>query len=177
MNSVHKGSEKDDFEVINITVKPDLYSRLNLKSKELMIEESNFIHHCIQTGLMLGEIDSVFHKKMLDDTAVWKRLLEAHGYNKGLSNIVQGSINKMKNATDDEESNKNDKTETTNSENDYKILRVRVDSDFYDEIKKVTNKLNIEISSFVKYCIRTGLYLEDLNLYLSLKEKEKRMKK
>ena len=86
MKSVHKGNEKEDFEVINITVKPDLYSRLNLKSKELMIDESNFIHHCIQTCLMLGEIDSIFHKKMFDDTAVRRRLLEAYGNNKRLSN-------------------------------------------------------------------------------------------
>ena len=47
-----------------------------------------------------------------------------------------------------------------------KVLKVRVDPELLEHVKTEAQKLNIDISTYIRWCIRTGLYLEDLNSFI-----------
>lgn len=51
-------------------------------------------------------------------------------------------------------------------------LRVRIDPYLLELVKKEADKLNTDISTYVRWCIRTGLYLDDLNAFIRSKSKE-----
>ena len=53
-----------------------------------------------------------------------------------------------------------------------KTLKVRIDPELLDQIKKKANGLNTDVSTYVRWCIRTGLYLEDLNSFIRSKGDE-----
>jgi predicted HicB family RNase H-like nuclease len=50
-----------------------------------------------------------------------------------------------------------------------KILKVRVDPELYDSAKSEAKRLNTDLSTYVRWCIRTGLYLKDVNLFIKSK--------
>jgi hypothetical protein len=52
-------------------------------------------------------------------------------------------------------------------------LRVRIEPELLDQVKEEAEKLDIDLSTFVRWCIRTGLYLEDLSLFLQSRIDEK----
>jgi hypothetical protein len=51
-------------------------------------------------------------------------------------------------------------------------LRVRIDPYLLEQVKKEADKLDTDISTYVRWCLRTGLYLDDLNTFLRSKSKE-----
>jgi hypothetical protein len=53
-----------------------------------------------------------------------------------------------------------------------KILKVRIDPELLDQIKKKAKDVNTDISTYVRWCVRTGLYLEDLNSFIRSKGDE-----
>lgn len=50
-----------------------------------------------------------------------------------------------------------------------KTIKVRIDPDLLEQVKDEAKKLNIDVSTYVRWCIRTGLYLEDLNSFIRSK--------
>ncbi len=60
----------------------------------------------------------------------------------------------------------------TNEEKSTKTLRVRIDEELLERIIEEAKKLNTDVSSYVRWCIRTGLYLEDLSMFLQSRIKE-----
>jgi predicted HicB family RNase H-like nuclease len=59
-----------------------------------------------------------------------------------------------------------------NEEKYSKTLRVRMDSELLEHVKTEAQKLDIDVSTYVRWCIRTGIYLEDLNKFIRSKRKE-----
>jgi hypothetical protein len=57
-----------------------------------------------------------------------------------------------------------------------KILKVRIDPDLLDQVKDETKRLDTDLSTYVRWCIRTGLYLKDLNSFLRSKSGEDEVK-
>ena len=57
-----------------------------------------------------------------------------------------------------------------------KTLKVRIDPDLLDQLKDETKRLNTDLSTYVRWCIRTGLYLKDLNTFLKSKSGEDEVK-
>jgi predicted HicB family RNase H-like nuclease len=53
-----------------------------------------------------------------------------------------------------------------------KTIKVRIDPDLLEQVKNEANKLNTDVSTYVRWCIRTGLYLEDLNSFIRSKGEE-----
>ncbi len=53
-----------------------------------------------------------------------------------------------------------------------KTLKVRIDPELLDQIKAKAKALNTDSSTYVRWCIRTGLYLEDLNSFIRSKDDE-----
>lgn len=53
-----------------------------------------------------------------------------------------------------------------------KTLKVRIDPDLYDQVKDESKKLGTDVSTYVRWCIQTGLYLEDLNSFIRSKSGE-----
>ncbi len=47
-----------------------------------------------------------------------------------------------------------------------KIIKVRVDPELLEHVKAEAKKLNTDISTYIRWCTRTGLYLEDLNSFI-----------
>jgi hypothetical protein len=47
-----------------------------------------------------------------------------------------------------------------------KVIKVRIDPELLDQVKDEAKKLNTDLSTYVRWCIRTGLYLEDLNTFI-----------
>ena len=47
-----------------------------------------------------------------------------------------------------------------------KNLRVRVDPELFELAKESAKRCDTDLSTFVRWCIRTGLYLKDLNMEL-----------
>ncbi len=53
-----------------------------------------------------------------------------------------------------------------------KTLKVRIDAELLDSVKEEAKRLNTDVSTYVRWCIRTGLYLEDLNTFVRSKSGE-----
>jgi hypothetical protein len=53
-----------------------------------------------------------------------------------------------------------------------KTLKVRIDSELLGNVKEEAKKLDTDVSTYVRWCIRTGLYLEDLNSFVRSKSGE-----
>ena len=53
-----------------------------------------------------------------------------------------------------------------------KTLKVRIDPELLEQLKDETKRLNTDLSTYVRWCIRTGLYLKDLNTFLKSKSGE-----
>jgi hypothetical protein len=54
-----------------------------------------------------------------------------------------------------------------------KILKVRIDPELLDSVKAEADRLNTDVSNYVRWCIQTGLYLKDLNSFIYSKNLEK----
>jgi hypothetical protein len=59
-----------------------------------------------------------------------------------------------------------------NEEKYSKTLRVRMDPDLHEHVKSEAQRLDIDVSTYIRWCIRTGIYLEDLNKFIRSKRKE-----
>ena len=53
-----------------------------------------------------------------------------------------------------------------------KTLKVRIDYELLNNVKEEAKKLGTDFSTYVRWCIRTGLYLEDLNSFVRSKSGE-----
>lgn len=53
-----------------------------------------------------------------------------------------------------------------------KTLKVRIDSEMLGHIKEEANRLGTDVSTYVRWCIRTGLYLKDLSSFVRSKSEE-----
>lgn len=53
-----------------------------------------------------------------------------------------------------------------------KNLRIRVDPELYELAKKEAKRLNTDLSTYIRWCIRTGLYLKDVNKVMKSKSDE-----
>jgi hypothetical protein len=47
-----------------------------------------------------------------------------------------------------------------------KVLTIRIDPTLLDEVKKGAELHNMDISEFVRGCLRTGMYLNEMNTAL-----------
>jgi len=54
-------------------------------------------------------------------------------------------------------------------ENYTRTLKIRVDPELLEHVKEEAKKLNTDVSTYVRWCIQTGLYLEDLNSFIRSK--------
>jgi antitoxin component of RelBE/YafQ-DinJ toxin-antitoxin module len=54
-----------------------------------------------------------------------------------------------------------------------KTIQVRIDPDLLQEAKKEADRLNTDMSTYIRWCIRTGIYLEELNTYIRSCDDEK----
>jgi predicted DNA-binding protein len=48
-----------------------------------------------------------------------------------------------------------------------KTIMVRIDPELLEHLKHEVERLNTDMSTYIRWCIRSGLYLEDLNKYFS----------
>jgi predicted HicB family RNase H-like nuclease len=168
---------KDRYETISIDLNPELIRLLNSKTKDIENDHdgSGILQSCIRTGLQLGEINTIFRKKMIEESAFQKQLVEAYGDRERSAEHVSKDLELIREAAEgiEIEEKGNDQTRgRPSSKMSYKTLKVRVDQEFYSEIRRAADRLGVEMTTFVRFCIRTGLYLEDLNLYLQRKNKE-----
>jgi predicted HicB family RNase H-like nuclease len=53
-----------------------------------------------------------------------------------------------------------------------KTLKVRIDNDLLEHVKDEAKRLDTDVSTYVRWCIRTGLYLGDLNTFVRSKSGE-----
>ena len=53
-----------------------------------------------------------------------------------------------------------------------KTLKVRIGTELLNNVKEEAKKLGTDVSTYVRWCIRTGLYLEDLNSFVRSKSGE-----
>jgi hypothetical protein len=59
-----------------------------------------------------------------------------------------------------------------NDEVSFEILRIKLDPETVERVKERVRTLNTDVSTFVKWCIHTGLFLEDVNAFVRSKEEE-----
>jgi hypothetical protein len=45
-------------------------------------------------------------------------------------------------------------------------LKIRIGPELLEHVKTESEKLNIDVSSYIRWCLRTGLYLKDLNTFI-----------
>ncbi|MFQ5885292.1 MAG: hypothetical protein ACE5IO_09355 [Thermoplasmata archaeon] len=50
-----------------------------------------------------------------------------------------------------------------------KTLKVRIDPALLESINEKAKSLHTDMSTYVRWCIRTGLYLDDLNTFVRSK--------
>lgn len=50
-----------------------------------------------------------------------------------------------------------------------KTIRVRINPELFEHVKKEAEKLETDVSTYVRWCIRTGLYLDDLNKFIQMR--------
>jgi hypothetical protein len=51
------------------------------------------------------------------------------------------------------------------------ILKIRLDHELYEQLEKEAKKHDTDISTYMKWCAQTGLYLEDLSSFIGNKVK------
>jgi len=51
-------------------------------------------------------------------------------------------------------------------------IKVEIDPKLLDQLEEEAEKLNTDVSTYVRWCIRTGLYLDDLNLFIRSRDEE-----
>ncbi len=49
-------------------------------------------------------------------------------------------------------------------------LRVRIDPELLDAVKAKAGGLHTDVSTYVRWCIQTGLFLDDLNAFVRLQK-------
>lgn len=54
----------------------------------------------------------------------------------------------------------------------YEIIEVKLDPVTVSRVKEKAKVLDTDISTFVKWCIHTGLFLEDVNAFVRSKKEE-----
>ena len=54
-----------------------------------------------------------------------------------------------------------------------KTIQVRIDPELLQEAKKEADRLKTDMSTYIRWCIRTGIYLEELNTYIRSCDDEK----
>ena len=60
-----------------------------------------------------------------------------------------------------------------NQEEKYtKTIRVRINPELLEHVKREAQKLDTDVSTYVRWCIRTGLYLDDLNKFIQTRSEE-----
>jgi len=57
-------------------------------------------------------------------------------------------------------------------EDHIKTLRIRIDPELLENVENEAESLNIDVSSYVRWCIQTGLYLKELNIFIYSKSGE-----
>lgn len=55
-----------------------------------------------------------------------------------------------------------------------KTLKIRIDPELHERVRQESERLGTDVSTYVRWCIQTGLYLKDLNLFIRSKEGEGR---
>lgn len=56
-----------------------------------------------------------------------------------------------------------------------KTIRIRIDPDLHEILKNEAERLDIDLSSYIRWCIRTGVYLKDLNRYIRSKSGDEKL--
>jgi predicted DNA-binding protein len=54
-----------------------------------------------------------------------------------------------------------------------KTLKIRIEPELLELIQNEVKRLDTDVSTYIRWCIRTGLYLEDVNSFLSAEQKKK----
>ena len=54
------------------------------------------------------------------------------------------------------------------------VLKLRIDPELLELVKEKARSLNLDVSTFVRWCIMTGLVLGDLNAFVRTRIGEKR---
>jgi predicted DNA binding CopG/RHH family protein len=57
----------------------------------------------------------------------------------------------------------------TLEEKQIKTLRIRIEEELLKRIKEEAKKQDTDVSTYVRWCLRTGLYLDDLSQFLQSK--------
>jgi hypothetical protein len=52
------------------------------------------------------------------------------------------------------------------------ILALKIEQDLLDQIKERVEDLNTDVSTFIKWCIQTGLFLGNVNSFVKLRISE-----
>jgi hypothetical protein len=47
-----------------------------------------------------------------------------------------------------------------------KTIQVRIEPDLLEDVRKEAERLNTDMSTYIRWCIRTGIYLEEVNSYI-----------
>jgi predicted HicB family RNase H-like nuclease len=51
-------------------------------------------------------------------------------------------------------------------------LRVRIDPELYEHVKSEAARLNTDVSTYIRWCVRTSVYLDDLNSFIRMRHKK-----
>ena len=54
-----------------------------------------------------------------------------------------------------------------------KTIQVRIEPDLLEDVKKEAERLNTDMSTYIRWCIRTGIYLEEVNKYIRACEEDR----
>ena len=54
------------------------------------------------------------------------------------------------------------------------VLKLRIDPELLELVKEKAKSLNLDVSTFVRWCIMTGLVLGDLNAFVHTRIGDKR---
>ena len=47
-----------------------------------------------------------------------------------------------------------------------RTFQIKIDPELYKRLSKESRKFNTDVPTYIKWCIRTGLYLDDLNAFV-----------
>ena len=95
-------NDNDDLETLTVKINPEFIRLINSKTNNKNIDESNLFYQCIQTGLRLSEINTIFRKKMIEESAFQKQLLEAYGDRNKYSNHIANDLKEIRDSSSEE---------------------------------------------------------------------------
>ena len=163
---------KASFRMLSVRIEPELLNELHGKAARMKMNVSDLVRSYVLTGLFLHDVDAFLRSRAEEDLA--QRGDRTTHPRTGKENETEDNDSlRLKELLSAARSNcavgggRSGQAKRT-----AKTLKVRIDTALLDAIRRRMHATTSDLSTYVRWCIQSGLYLEDLDRFVRSKSGE-----